>query len=122
MPGSSLIQPKLPASEWIRFEGAGHINRAIVQEEIDRLNRAWSTASNTIGKIDLGDVIGENQIERLDLFDQTQLEVVVQVCRESNSLSDAGRKLFGVSRQRKSTVNDSDRVRKYLAKHDLAGR
>ena len=39
---------------------------------------------------------------------------------ESKSLSDAGRKLFTVSRQSKSRPNDTDRLRKYLAKLNLS--
>jgi transcriptional regulatory protein RtcR len=51
---------------------------------------------------------------RLDLFDRVQLATVIQICRDSRSLSDAGRKLFSVSRGRKAITNDADRLRKYL--------
>jgi transcriptional regulatory protein RtcR len=34
-------------------------------------------------------------------------------------MADAGRKLFNISRETKQTQNDSDRIRKYLAKFDL---
>jgi transcriptional regulatory protein RtcR len=44
---------------------------------------------------------------------------VVAVCRESASLSDAGRRLFDVSRTEKAKVNDADRLRKYLARFGL---
>jgi transcriptional regulatory protein RtcR len=44
---------------------------------------------------------------------------VVAVCRQSKSLSDAGRKLFGVSRAAKSKPNDADRLKKYLARFGL---
>jgi sigma54-dependent transcription regulator len=43
----------------------------------------------------------------------------IQICREAKSLSDAGRKLFGTSRGKKTTINDADRLRKYLARFDL---
>ena len=43
----------------------------------------------------------------------------MEVCRDSRTLSDAGRKLFGASRDRKITTNDADRLRKYLARFDL---
>ncbi len=55
----------------------------------------------------------------LDLFDRMQLENVVAVCRQAKTLSDAGRQLFNVSRQGKATVNDADRLRKYLARFGL---
>jgi len=41
------------------------------------------------------------------------------VCRASASLSEAGRRLFDVSRQEKAKVNDADRLRKYLARFGL---
>ena len=56
----------------------------------------------------------------MDLCDRLQLEAVVRVCRESKTLSDAGRKLFHRSREQRSVVNDADRLRKYLHKHGLS--
>lgn len=55
----------------------------------------------------------------LDLFDRAQLERVLDVCRTSVSLSEAGRTLFAVSRQSKKQPNDADRLRKYLARFGL---
>ena len=55
----------------------------------------------------------------LDRFDRVQLEDVLAVCAESPSLSEAGRRLFAVSRTQKSSSNDADRLRKYLARHGL---
>jgi transcriptional regulatory protein RtcR len=49
----------------------------------------------------------------IDLFDQRQLETVLEVCR-SASLSEAGRELFAVSRLKKANPNDADRLRKSL--------
>ena len=63
-------------------------------------------------------VLGERAAE-VDLFERAQLEVVVRVCRESKSLSDAGRRLFAISRTRKASSNDADRLRKYLARFGL---
>jgi len=45
---------------------------------------------------------------------------VLQVCEASRSLSAAGRTLFAESRKRRSSTNDADRLRKYLAKHSLS--
>ena len=59
------------------------------------------------------------QLGELDLFDRLQLEAVVDVCRRSASLADAGRKLFAATRTRRTSQNDSDRLRKYLARFDL---
>ncbi len=60
-----------------------------------------------------------NHLPEVDLFDRQQLETVIKVCRESASLSEAGRKLFAVSRQQKKQPNDADRLRKYLARFGL---
>lgn len=56
----------------------------------------------------------------IDLFDRQQLETVIAVCRRSQTLSDAGRTLFAVSRQQKKQPNDADRLRKYLARFNLS--
>jgi transcriptional regulatory protein RtcR len=44
---------------------------------------------------------------------------VIAVCQRSTSVADAGRKLFAATRQKRSTLNDSDRLRKYLARFGL---
>ena len=55
----------------------------------------------------------------LDRFDRVQLAEVLRVCRASSSLSEAGRALFAVSRAQRTSVNDADRLRKYLARFGL---
>jgi transcriptional regulatory protein RtcR len=45
---------------------------------------------------------------------------VAKVCRQSKSLSDAGRKLYSVSRDAKNKPNDADRLKKYLARFGLS--
>ena len=65
------------------------------------------------------DVLLGEQAAALDLFDRCQLGVVVQVCRNSANLSEAGRRLFASSRQAKKVTNDADRLRKYLARFGL---
>ena len=44
---------------------------------------------------------------------------VLRTCRSCSTLAEAGRRLFAVSRQRRRTINDADRVRKYLVRFDL---
>jgi transcriptional regulatory protein RtcR len=44
----------------------------------------------------------------------------MKVCRESRTLAEAGRKLYGVSRAQSSVINDSDRLKKYLARFGLS--
>jgi transcriptional regulatory protein RtcR len=55
----------------------------------------------------------------MDLFDVMQLKAVIEICRRSKSMSDAGRKLFAASRSAKEKPNDADRLKKYLAKFGL---
>src|SRR6267154_586430 len=92
----------------------GRISVGLVGEEIERLRSAWAKLEASDVKDSLADLLGKDRLEDLDLFDRVQLARVIQICRDSRSLSDAGRKLFSVSRGRKSITNDADRLRKYL--------
>ena len=62
---------------------------------------------------------GKDAEERFDCFGLAQLREVVAVCRTSRTLGEARKTLFAVSRQSKQSVNDSDRLRKYLARFGL---
>jgi transcriptional regulatory protein RtcR len=102
---------------------AGRITDAIVQDETKRLKRLWhpyAEGNNGLDDVDLEAVMGREAVEQLDLFDAMQLRVVIGVCRQSKSLSDAGRKLFAVSRTAKDRPNDADRLKKYLARFSLS--
>jgi transcriptional regulatory protein RtcR len=96
----------------------GRISTDIVEEETKRLLASWSTPGESPSPSPAGvqEFLDERQLEELDLFDRAQLAFVVDVCRRSRSLSDAGRTLFGASRARKTFSNDADRLRKYLAR------
>lgn len=85
----------------------GRIELPQVEEEIARLRASWQLEPAVVLP------------ETLDLFDHSQLETVLRVCRASSSLSEAGRTLFAVSRQQKKQPNDADRLRKYLARFAL---
>jgi transcriptional regulatory protein RtcR len=98
---------------------SGRINENIVAEEIERLKQRWSEAASGDGD-DLALVLTPEQIEALDLFDRVQLASVIGVCREARTLSDAGRRLFAVSRQSKASSNDADRLKKYLSRFGLS--
>ncbi len=97
----------------------GRIDEPTVVEEIERLLNVWHAADTSAGddrvlEACLGDASAE-----LDLFDRAQLAAVVRVCQSSRSLSDAGRTLFAQSRLQKTSGNDADRLRKYLARFGL---
>lgn len=87
----------------------GRIPLDVVDEEISRLSESWQINDPLPAVID-----------EIDLFDRRQLETVLEVCRCSASLSEAGRELFAVSRLKKANPNDADRLRKYLARFGLS--
>ncbi len=97
----------------------GRISIHIVEEEIRRLLTSWCAAGVSPSPAELQEFRDDRQLEELDLFDRAQLAFVVDVCRRSRSLSDAGRTLFGASRTRKTFSNDADRLRKYLGRVGL---
>ncbi|MDH5764036.1 MAG: RNA repair transcriptional activator RtcR [Nitrospinota bacterium] len=97
----------------------GRIDLGIVKEEIDRLILSWTKTGDSSEDHLMIDILGEEKALQLDLFDKPQLLKVLQVCQSTKSMSDAGRILFAKSRTKKKTLNDADRLRKYLAKFGL---
>jgi transcriptional regulatory protein RtcR len=103
----------------------GRVTKDLVDEEIKRLEASWAasraeTTRDGRSNHDLAAlVLGPAEAKRLDRFDRAQLEEVLRVCRASRSLSEAGRTLFAESRKERTTVNDADRLRKYLARFGL---
>lgn len=93
----------------------GRISASVVKDEISRLRTEWQPADKG-ADIELVDKL----TAKLDLFDKLQLDAVINVCRRSKSIADAGRKLFSVSRAKRSIANDTDRLRKYLARYELS--
>ncbi len=108
---------------------SGRIGLPLVEAEIARLRWLWQPASDarnglasatgTVGRDELAALLGDEGVESMDLFDQLQLAAVLQVCRQSRTLSDAGRLLFQASRTQRTVVNDADRLRKYLVRFGL---
>jgi transcriptional regulatory protein RtcR len=101
---------------------SGRINEAIVDDEVVRLRRLWRPYAErgSPEPVALEALMGQEAASQLDLFDAMQLEAVAKVCRQSKSLSDAGRKLYSVSREAKCKPNDADRLKKYLARFGLS--
>lgn len=108
----------------------GRIGVLQVEAERARLRRSWGggVVGGVVGGVDDDDVgrddlvvrvLGEEGAAALDRFDRVQLEDVLRVCVASPSLSAAGRVLFSQSRTKKTSSNDADRLRKYLAGHGL---
>ena len=100
----------------------GRIGTKDVDEELERLRVAWQLTgpdSDTAGGMLVEKYLGDAQA-KLDRFDRSQLEDVLAVCETSRSMAHAGKQLFAASRARKKSSNDSDRIRKYLARFDLS--
>jgi transcriptional regulatory protein RtcR len=79
----------------------GRITTEVVQGEISRLKVLWRNADIDNGKEFLNEVIGAGKAEQLDRFEKVQLADVLKVCKESKTMSEAGRKIFAFSRKNK---------------------
>jgi len=101
---------------------SGRITVPVVDEEIGRLKRLWGDRPVAGGEVASGGsvrrILGA-AADDLDRFDLVQLDEVLRVCLASRSQSEAGRILFQASRKQRTSVNDADRLRKYLARFSL---
>ena len=101
----------------------GRITADLVEEEIIRMADDAAPAATGGGEysraVDLAALLGADYQTRFDAADLAQLAYVVAVCRESDSMAAAARRLYAVSLQSKKSSNDSDRLSKYLARFDL---
>ena len=93
----------------------GRIDLSAVRDEIARCRRIQPTPDDDF----FAHLLGENWAERFDRFDLAQLREVIAVCRKSRTLTEAGKLLFAVSRRDKKSVNDADRLSKYLGRFGL---
>jgi transcriptional regulatory protein RtcR len=107
----------------------GRIGVDEVTEEIGRLRDGWrrtprhrndASPPHAGGDDHAARFLGDDKAAELDDFDRVQLDEVLRVCLDAPTLSEAGRRLFNVSRTQKKTPNDADRLRKYLARFGLA--
>jgi transcriptional regulatory protein RtcR len=96
------------------------INVDTLNEEIARLEAAWKTTTPNEDDSLLTAILGSERAAELDRFDRVQLAEVLRISRKSKTLSEAGRRLFDISRTRKTSPNDADRLRKYLGRFGLA--
>lgn len=98
----------------------GRITQEVLLAELERLRVAWAPpAGSADHDAILSLVLGRDALAGLDLFDRVQLAFVIGVCRESGTLSEAGRKLYAATREKRKVQNDADRLRKYLARFGL---
>lgn len=92
-----------------------------VQYEIEKLKQLWQfeDKDQELSPSILHQLFSIDEINQLDEFDQIQLVGVLQVCLECKSMAEAGRRLFAHSRKQKMSINDSDRVKKYLSRYGI---
>lgn len=99
----------------------GRISSGVLDEELARLRTGWAGSEEENDEAEcLAAVLGPKRLVELDPFDQAQLAYVIRICRKSKNQSDAGRKLFSVSRLGRKHANDADRLAKYLARFGLS--
>ncbi len=96
---------------------SGRIDVQTVQREISHHKKQQASEKDDWL---LRTLLGEDYAARFDFFQIVQLREVLRVCMESKNLSDAGRKLFAVSRLAKKTGNDADRLSRYLAGYGIS--
>jgi transcriptional regulatory protein RtcR len=98
----------------------GRITEADVAEETAFLEAEWGgePVADPLATHDADALLGERAAQ-FDLFDRAQLQAVVRALRKAGSLTEAGRLLFGVSRLGHAAPNDSQRLRKLLARFGL---
>lgn len=112
---------------------SGRITETLVNEEFERLRAKWRRLAGTDASsasspsVDeararelLAKVIAPEALEALDPFDIVELSYVVRTALQCRTLSEAGRRLFVKSLGKRTSSNDSDRLRKYLARFSLS--
>jgi transcriptional regulatory protein RtcR len=70
----------------------GRICTALVDAEIQRLQWLWERTPAAGAAVDLAALLDADTLDGIDLFDRLQLQAVIRVCRETTTLSDAGRR------------------------------
>ncbi len=95
---------------------------ALVMEEVERLKGRWRRVEPNLDAAGIKQIVGRERPETIDIFDEAQLANVIRVCPEWRSTREAGRKLFAVSPLAKSSTNDADPLKKYLARYGISWR
>lgn len=100
----------------------GRITIDLVKEEIERLTKKWgsSPCDDDRSQHNIASILSVDKLNALDNYDIGILNIIIKTCKTSNSMADAGRKLFNISRTTKSSTNDSHRLKKILEKYGLS--
>jgi transcriptional regulatory protein RtcR len=99
----------------------GRVTEPVAEEEIERLREQFAASAPGDGPSArrIERVLGAGRVRAIDRFDRAQLEEVLAVCERAPTLSAASRELYAESRKAKTSTNDADRLRKYLARFAL---
>jgi transcriptional regulatory protein RtcR len=99
----------------------GRISEDEVKDEILRLIEQWTGHATAVGTPEqvVIEILGSNRASKLDQLEKYTLAGIQEVCRQSSSMAEAGRKLFNVSRLEKKSNNDSHRLKQLLIKYGL---
>ncbi len=109
----------------------GEIRPSDVEREISRMNSTQTIEVVTVPTPPpliqstpeedpyLKSLLGSGYSERLDAIEIATLKYVLDICRTSTSAAEAGRRLYNVSRENRTTANDSDRIAKFLKTYNL---
>lgn len=99
----------------------GRISEDEVKDEILRLKEQWAGHATAVGTPEqvVIEILGANRASELDQLEKYTLAGIQEVCRQSSSMAEAGRKLFNVSRLEKKSNNDSHRLKQLLIKYGL---
>lgn len=112
----------------------GRILKADVEREIARCEASWAPiaaakstlvapkASSTLDvKLLAHDTLVRMFVPQdIDVFEAAQLQVVLSAIAKTESMAEAGRLLFAVSRETRKSTNDTNRVSKFLAQWGLS--
>jgi transcriptional regulatory protein RtcR len=98
----------------------GRITEDLVAEEVLRLKHKWRETTITDPTLVLQSLLDEKTLSDMDYYDQLNLLNIIDICRNSQSMAEAGRTLFDKSRQVKKSSNDSHRVKQLLSKLDIS--
>ena len=99
----------------------GRITVEVVNEETGRLTKKWhpDLKASKEPRVIIDQILGAGSCDKVDLYDQLKLASIIEVCRGSRSMAEAGRKLFDHSRENKKSSNDSHRVKQILDKFGI---
>lgn len=98
----------------------GRISAEDVSFEVAQLQTQWGASQSKSSRDGAWiRALLKDRASTLDRLELVQLEEVLKVIAETDSMAEAGRVLFAQSRALKANPNDTDRIRKFLVRYGL---